>query len=255
MHADDSTRLIDLIRNGERILVFTGAGISTDSGIPDYRGPNGVWKTRKPVYYNDFMQNESARFDYWNYKLESWIDFGDAAPNAVHNAIFDIEKAGKLLMLVTQNVDGLHTRAGSSSARLIEIHGTNHEAECQTCGDRQPAGPIYLQFQKLQRIPTCKCGGILKPATISFGQSLREGDIDAAFEAARTCDLVISLGSTLSVNPAASIPEMAASQGVPYVIINRGRTEHDGSPDVTLRIDGSVSTIFPKAVKNALCAS
>src|SRR2546430_13606357 len=122
--------LIELLRAGQKILIFTGAGISTSSGIPDFRGPEGVWKKRQPVYYHDFMRSEAARVEHWDYKLEAWPAFRAAQPNAAHAAIVQLERAGKLLALVTQNIDGLHARAGTSAARLIELHGTNDLIEC-----------------------------------------------------------------------------------------------------------------------------
>lgn len=237
------------------MLVFTGAGISTGSGIPDFRGPGGVWSRRKPVYYDDFMRSEAARFEFWDFKLEGWEAYRDAQPNAAHCAIADIERAGKLLMLVTQNIDGLHTKAGSTAERLVEIHGTNLLVECQTCGRRSAPEPHFEHFRKTRRSPRCECGGLLKPATISFGQNLRSEDLDRAEAAAWKADLVLALGSTLSVYPAAEIPLLAARRGAPYVIINRGVTEHDDRPEVTLRLEGDVVEILPPAVKAALATT
>lgn len=245
-------QLTDHIIAGKRILVFTGAGISTGSGIADYRGPQGVWKTRQPVYYQDFMSNERSRWEYWDYKLEGWESFRGAKPNVVHDAIVALEKAGKVEQVLTQNVDGLHKLAGTSPEKLVEIHGSNLEVECQSCGRFTEPEPLYEEFKKTQKAPRCPCGGFWKPATISFGQNLRDADIDSALKAAQNADLVISLGSTLSVNPAASFPLMAAERGVPYIIINRGDTAHDGLPEVTLRLDGDVNALFPPAVEAAL---
>ncbi len=245
-------RLVALLRAAKRILIFTGAGISTGSCIPDFRGPQGVWKRRQPVYYNDFMTSESARIEHWDYKLEGWPSFRDARPNATHEAIARLERADKLLMVVTQNIDGLHSRAGTSSARLVELHGTNSFVECQSCGELTEPAPHFEQFRKNRRPPTCDCGGFLKPATISFGQNLRPTDVERAEKAARECDFVVALGSTLSVYPASQIPLLAASHRVPYVIINRGPTDHDALADVTLRIEGDVAEIFPPAVTRAI---
>jgi len=235
------------------MLIFTGAGISTRSGIPDYRGPSGVWKTRQPVYYQDFMDSEAARIEYWDQKLEGWEGFKDAEPNAVHNAIADLEQAGKILRVVTQNIDGLHAKAGTSQERLVELHGTNLLTECQTCGACSDPDPHFAAFKETGKAPLCRhCNGYLKPATISFGQDLREHDLQEAAWAAENCDLVIALGSTLSVHPAASFPLMAAQRGVPYVIINRGQTDHDQLASVSLRLEGDVVEIFPPAVSAAL---
>ena len=248
----DKEQLIEHLRAGTNILVFTGAGISTGSGIPDFRGPDGVWKRRQPVYYHDFMRSEAARVEHWEYKLEAWAAFREARPNASHAAIVRLERAGRVRAVVTQNIDGLHARAGTSAERLVELHGTNSLIECQTCGRRSAPEPHFEHFRKTRRPPVCDCGGFLKPATISFGQNLRNEDLERAEAAAKAAELVLALGSTLSVYPAANIPLLAAAQGAPYVIINRGATEHDGLPEVTLRLEGDVAEIFPAAVAAAL---
>ena len=251
---DDSPagRLADYLRPSAKILVFTGAGISTGSGIPDFRGPDGVWKRRQPVYYQDFMTSAAARIEHWDYKLEGWAAFRDARPNAAHRAVVDLEHAGKLLMLVTQNIDGLHSKAGTSRDRLVEIHGTNSLVECQSCHQLSDPERHFQSFAKTRQPPCCSCGGFLKPATISFGQNLRTEDLRRADHAAEAADLVIALGSTLSVYPAAAIPLAAAKRGAPYVVINRGPTEHDVYPEVALRIEGDVGEVFPQAVAAAL---
>lgn len=242
------------LRESKRILVFTGAGISTGSGIPDFRGPDGVWKRRQPVYYHEFMRSEAARIEHWDYKLEGWAAFRDAKPNATHEAVARLERAGRLLMVVTQNIDGLHHRAGTSTEKLVEIHGTNSLVECQSCGGLSDPDPHFEVFRKTHRPPVCECGGFLKPATISFGQDLREKDLERAERAARETDLVVALGSTLSVYPANRIPLLAAQRGASYVIINRGPTEHDALREVTLRLQGDVAEIFPLTVNAALAS-
>src|SRR5262245_49181119 len=244
--------LAEYLRASSAILIFTGAGISTGSGIPDFRGPNGVWKRRQPVYYQDFMSSEAARVEHWDYKLEGWEGFRSAQPNDVHRAIVRLEDAGKILLVATQNIDGLHALAGTSPARLVELHGTNSLVECQTCGWRDDPAPHFEFFRAHRQTPRCRCGGFLKPATISFGQSLVPEDLARAEAAANQTDLIVALGSTLSVYPAAAFPLMAARRGVPYIIINRGPTEHDSEPGVTLRLEGDVCEIFPPAVATAL---
>jgi NAD-dependent deacetylase len=245
-------RLVKLLRAGKRILVFTGAGISTGSGIPDFRGPEGVWKRRQPVYYHDFMRSEAARIEHWDYKLEGWTGFRDARPNATHEAIVRLEKEGKVRAVVTQNIDGLHERAGTVPELLVELHGTNSFVECQSCGKRSDPEAHFKYFRETRQPPVCECGGFLKPATISFGQNLRNEDLERAHQGAKEADLVLALGSTLSVYPAADIPLIAARRGAPYVIINRGETEHDGMAEVTLRIEGDVGAVLPGAVEEAL---
>lgn len=249
---DELKTLSTLIAASDRILVFTGAGISTASGIPDYRGPQGVWKTRRPVYYHEFMESEEHRKAYWQQKMEDAASWGSAGPNEVHAAIVALEQAGKVEMVVTQNVDGLHAVAGTSADRLVEIHGTNRKVECQSCGERTEPEPHFQSFAATGECPVCHCGGILKPATISFGQDLRADELARAFGAADRCDLVLALGSTLAVHPAASIPLYAAERGAPYVIVNQGVTDHDQLSVVTLRIEGDVVAIIPDAIAAAL---
>ena len=245
-------RLVERLRAATQILIFSGAGVSTASGIPDFRGPNGVWTRRRPVYYDEFLASEAARVEYWDYKLETWEIYQQAQPNAVHHAVVALERADKLLAVVTQNVDGLHRRAGTTAQRLVELHGTDLVVECQTCHASSQPMAHFNRFRATRSAPRCECGGLLKSATISFGQSLRPADIDRAAAAARRADLVVALGSTLSVYPAASIPLLAAERGTPYVIVNRGATDHDGHDAVTLRLDGDVTEIFPDAVAETL---
>ena len=245
-------RLVDHIREASRILIFTGAGISTASGIRDFRGPEGVWKTRTPVYIQDFIDSEAARTESWDQKQEAWEAFKSAKPNAVHTRIAQLERAGKIEAVVTQNIDGLHARAGTSRGRLVELHGTNAEVVCLSCGVRSDPDPHIARFRATGSAPRCACGGLLKAATISFGQTLREEDLARAATAVANADLSIAMGSTLSVHPAASFPLLAAEKGAPYVIINRGPTDHDGIPSVSLRLEGDVTRIFPPVVECAI---
>jgi NAD-dependent deacetylase len=249
---EDRDKLVDYLRNSRRILIFTGAGISTGSGIPDFRGPNGVWTRRKPVYYQDFMNSESARIEYWEYKLEAWPALSAAQPNPIHHAIVKLENAGKVMAVLTQNIDGLHARAGSRPETLVELHGTNLLVECQMCGWPSDPEPHFAQFRLNRQPPLCHCGGFLKPATISFGQPLDQKVLAQATEASRRADLVIALGSTLSVYPAASFPLSAANRGIPYVIINRGATDHDNHKCVSLRMEGEIAEIFPSASESCV---
>ena len=248
---DDVAALGRLIADAERILVFTGAGISTASGIPDYRGPQGVWNTRRPVQYQDFMTSAEARLTSWRQKLEDHDELAGAGPNAAHIAAVELERAGKLLMLVTQNVDGLHAVAGTSPDRLVEIHGTARLVECQTCVARDDAADALAEFRRTGVPPECGCGGYLKAATISFGQPMRPADVVRAMTAADRADLAISLGSSLVVYPAADIPIRATAHGAPYASVNLGPTDHDGDHRVTLRIEGDVTDVFPAAVAHA----
>lgn len=250
MTVSKTTAFADLLRKSERVLVFTGAGISTGSGIPDFRGPQGVWKKRQPVYFQDFVASEDSRIEHWDYKLEGWEGFKNARPNAAHDALVSLEKTGKLLLLVTQNIDGLHHAAGQSPEKVIEIHGTNRLVECLECGELSDPDPAFADFKKNRRCPRCRCGGFLKAATISFGQAMPQEKLGRALEAAGEADLVVAAGSSLSVEPAASIPLSAARRGTPYVIINQGETAHDEL--ATLRIEGDVSVILPKAIEEIM---
>jgi NAD-dependent deacetylase len=248
--ANDIPELADLIETAKAILIVTGAGVSTEAGIPDFRGPEGVWKTQRPVDYWDFLASEESRILYWDQKVLAAETIGPAEPGSVHRACVDLEKAGKLEAIVTQNIDGLHTMAGSQD--VIEVHGTGREAVCLDCGDQTPIEPHLEAFTDTRVPPRCDCGGLLKPATISFGQPLDPVTLSKAMRAADACDLVIAMGTTLLVYPAADIPLQAASRSVPYVIINQGTTEHDGLRQVTLRIEAPVGPTFSTAVADAL---
>ena len=246
------SELAALIAEANAILVVTGAGVSTDSGIPDFRGPSGVWKTQRPVMFQDFVDDPELRIEYWDQKLAAAAAFNEAQPGSVHHSCVELETAGKLHTLVTQNVDGLHAAAGTTKAKLVEVHGTAMEVSCLDCGERSPTQPHLDSFVETREAPICHCGGLLKPATISFGQQLDPMTMYRAQLAAEEADLVIALGTTLSVYPAAEVPLLAARRGVPYAIINRGETDHDTSPFLTLRIDANVSDTFPSAVTQAL---
>jgi NAD-dependent deacetylase len=242
--------LSTLIADADAILIVTGAGVSTETGIPDFRGPQGVWNTQRPVMYQDFLANEEDRITYWHQKVLAASTIEVAKPGAVHQACVVLEGAGKLEAIVTQNIDGLHTIAGSKN--VVEVHGTGREAVCLTCQVRSPVVPHLEAFTASHVPPRCECGGLLKPATISFGQQLDSKVMYEATQAAEACDLVIAMGTTLSVYPAAEIPLVAARRGVPYVIINQGDTEHDALPYVTLRIEAPVGPTFSHAVTEAL---
>lgn len=243
----DLSEIGKAVRGAERILVFTGAGMSTGSGIPDFRGPQGVWKKRRPVMIDEFLSSERARCEYWDYKLEGYEAFQRAEPNAAHRALVRLERTGRLLGLITQNVDGLHSRAGNCEDKLIEIHGTNRKVACLNClVESDPTEPFRF-FETTGKPPVCRlCGGWLKPATISFGQALREEDIQRSRAWASEADFVMALGSTLSVYPAASFPLLAKESGACYLVVNRGATDHDGLAD--FRLDGDLVELVPQVV-------
>lgn len=242
------------LAQARQILVFTGAGLSTGSGIADFRGPQGVWKRRQPVYFDDFLANEASRIEHWTYKLEGYESFCQARPNAAHRALYRLEQRGQLLVLVTQNIDGLHHQAGHQEDRVLELHGTNRLVECVGqglgCGYRAPADWAYRFFERERRCPTCpECGGWVKTATVSFGQAMPAELMERALAAAEVCDLVLALGSTLSVYPAASVPLHAARRGVPYVVINQGPTDHDSL--ASLRLEADLCELLPRLLEPA----
>ena len=236
------------LRDAERVTVLTGAGISTDSGIPDYRGPNGVW-TRNPeaartATLQDYLADPEVRRRSWANRKDHPV--WTAEPNAGHRALADLEKSGKLVALVTQNIDGLHQRAGSSN--VIEVHGTVHWAECLTCMVRTPMAEELARVSDDEPDPPCRqCGGILKSATISFGQRLDNDVLDAAARAAMECDLFLAVGSSLSVRPAAGLCDVAVESGARLVVINAEETPYDGIADAVLR--EPIGEILPALVK------
>jgi NAD-dependent deacetylase len=244
-------RFVELLARAGRVLAFTGAGISTGSNIPDFRGPDGVWRTRVPVELPAFVRSEAARIEYWSWKLEGHPHFRDARPNAAHLALVTLEAHGKLEALVTQNVDGLHRAAGTTPERLVELHGTNSEAVCLDCGVREPVARCMDDFARSGRPPRCtSCNGVMKPGVVMFGQALEPEDLRRARAAAERADLVIALGSSLVVTPAANVPLIAARRRVPYVIVNRGATPHDSI--ATLTLDADVGVVLPAVVRAAL---
>ena len=214
-------------------VIFTGAGMSTESGIPDFRSPGGIWAKYQPVYYADFVNSEEARHEYWRQKCEAHQEFSAATPNVGHTTLADWEKHGWLRGVITQNIDGLHQRAGNE--QVLELHGTARQAECMQCHKREPIEPWVNFFLENDRAPECPaCGGPLKHATISFGQALDRETIERATNWMEQADLVMALGSSLVVHPAAGLPELAASRGARLIIINRDPTPLDSVADLVL---------------------
>jgi NAD-dependent deacetylase len=256
MDGEDLERARALVGRSERIVVLTGAGISTDSGIQDFRGPSGLWTknpaAEKAATLQAYMQDPEVRRQAWQNRLTSplWA----AEPNAGHRALVALERAGRLDTLVTQNIDGLHQKAGTDPARLVEIHGNSSEIVCLDCEHRQPAGHVHDRVRAGDPDPTCLetqadgsiCGGMLKSATISFGQSLVARDLRRAEAAAAGCDLLLAVGSTLGVYPAAGLVPIAAHAGAAVVIVNGGPTELDSLADVV--VNGSISELLTAMV-------
>lgn len=212
-----------LISESKRILFFTGAGISTESGISDYRSQGGVYERYQPVTIQEFLADEESRIKFWQRKKDFYAQLASAQPNAAHQAITKLEQAGKLKGVITQNIDGLHQAAGTRN--VLELHGTNLEIICLSCKKIEPYTKVETRLKQGEKIPLCKsCGGLLKTNTISFGQALDGDVLKRAFEWARDSDLLIAVGSTLVVEPAASIPRRAKEYGAKLVIINRETT-------------------------------
>jgi len=242
-----------LVRASARIVALTGAGISTESGIPDFRGPSGVW-TKDPAAeklstLEHYMGDAEVRRRSWQARLrhQAW----EAKPNPGHAALVALERAGRLQTLLTQNIDGLHQRAGSSPARVVEIHGTVHEVVCMSCAERGPMQPVLERVRAGEDDPACKgCGGILKSATISFGQALVEADLRRAEVAARNCDMLLAIGSSLGVYPIAGVVPLAKHAGARIVIVNGTPTDMDPLADYVLR--GKIGEILPRIVAEAV---
>jgi NAD-dependent deacetylase len=237
------------VAEAERVVVLTGAGISTESGIPDFRGKDGLWtknpEAMKLSTIQHYLADTEVRKQSWQGRLApgNWR----AEPNAGHAALVELERRGQLHTLVTQNVDGLHQKAGTHHDRVVEIHGTMQEFVCMDCGDRGPIDGVLDRVRNGEEDPCCHgCSGILKTATISFGQSLVAEDLDRAFKAATQCDLLLAVGTTLSVYPIADMVPRARAQGARIVILNGDPTDLDDHAGVVLR--GQIGDVLPQVV-------
>lgn len=236
----------NVVAGGQRIVVLTGAGISTDSRIPDYRGPNGVWtrnpQAEKASTIQNYVADPEVRRAAWRNRLDSpvWA----AEPNPGHRALLALERGRRLELLITQNVDGLHHAAGSDPERIVEVHGTVREVQCLSCSYRANMQVALDRVRQGEEDPPCpECGGMLKSATISFGQSLVQEDLIRAQAAAETCDVMLAVGTTLGVFPIANVVPLAKSTGASVVILNGSPTEMDDLADVVVR--GSISELLP----------
>lgn len=247
--ADDVQLAATLVAAAQRVVVLTGAGISTDSGIPDFRGPNGVWTknpaAEKMATLQHYVADPEVRKAAWQNRLHSpnW----KAQPNVGHRALAEFERSGRLHALITQNVDGLHQAAGSDPARVIEIHGTVREVVCLACDERAPMERALARVEAGEEDPPCRsCGGILKSATISFGQSLVMEDLARADQAARACDLMLAIGTTLAVYPIADVVPVAKRAGASVIILNGEPTAMDSLADVVLQ--ASIGEVLPSVL-------
>jgi NAD-dependent deacetylase len=226
-------KIAEFLCRSTRAIAFTGAGISTESGIADFRSPGGIWSRYKPVLFRDFLSSEEARRRYWKMKKDGYYELKTAKPNDGHRALARLEAEGKIIALITQNIDGLHQDAGSR--RVLELHGTSRYCLCLQCQARFDSDEIQRRLESGVEIPLCdSCGGLIKSATISFGQSLPADVLAEAFDLSMSTDLVIALGSSLVVEPAASIPLQAKNNGACLVIVNHSETPLDGLADVVV---------------------
>ncbi len=240
---EGSLLLADLIGAAHRVVIFTGAGISTESGIPDFRGPSAVWKKMEPIYYDDFVASEDARLEDWRRRFHFNREVAAAEPNIAHRAIAKLVAGGKVTAVITQNIDGLHQRAGVPSEYLIEIHGNATRAACLECDEHHDLAEVEAEIGRTGRAPLCRtCGGLVKAAVISFGQAMPVRAMMRAEHAIQRSDLFVAVGSSLQVQPAASLPMAAKYSGSNLVIVNADPTPLDAIADHVLR--GPIGKVF-----------
>ena len=231
-------RLREMLDESQRAVVFTGAGISTESGIPDFRSPGGIWENNRPIDFSEFVASEAMRRESWRRKFTIDSTIKQALPNAGHQAISRLVSSGKVSSVITQNIDGLHQLSGVPGAQVIELHGNTTYAKCLDCGERYELAPIREAFLEDETLPLCgQCNGIIKTATISFGQAMPVLEMQRAEEETRACDLFIAIGSSLVVYPAAGFPGLARRVGARLVILNRDPTDQDASADLVLNLE------------------
>jgi NAD-dependent deacetylase len=227
--------LTELLRNARRAVVFTGAGISTESGIPDFRSPGGIWTKMMPVQFQDYVADPEARRVSWERRFEMETTWNAVRPNAGHLAVAELVRRGIVSAVITQNIDNLHQAAGVPESQVIELHGNTRYAKCLTCNARVEIADIRSHFDRHGQAPDCKfCSGIIKTATISFGQAMPEAEMARAQEASLAADFFLSAGSSLVVYPAAAFPLVAKRAGATYAILNREQTEQDPYADLVL---------------------
>jgi NAD-dependent deacetylase len=231
-------RLRTMIGASERMVVFTGAGISTESGIPDFRSPGGIWTKNRPIDFGEFISSEETRRESWRRKFNLDPTMRQARPNAGHKAIAQWVENGKISAVITQNIDGLHQVSGVPDEQVIEIHGNATYATCLDCAERYELEPIRARFEIDETLPLCtRCNGIIKTATISFGQAMPEQAMMLAQEESCACDLFMTIGSSLVVYPAAGLPLLAQRAGASLVILNRDPTDQDTVADLVLNLE------------------
>jgi len=253
---EDIDAVADMVLESKRLVVFTGAGVSTESGVSDFRSPGGIWDRFDPseLNYQTFMASEAGRERYWQFSRALWPEIALAQPNPGHHAIAEFHRLGRLECVITQNIDNLHQRSGVPAEKVIELHGTMKWVNCLECGQSYPLEQIQAWLDAGTKVPRCdSCGGIIKPATVSFGQPMPERETRQAESAAAASDLFLSVGSSLVIYPAAQMPLIAKVSGAKLVIINLTPTPHDGHADIVInQKTGPVLSAIAERVKAKL---
>ncbi len=235
------------IAKGGKNIVFTGAGISTESGIPDFRSKGGIWDKYRPIYFDDFMSSKTARIEYWKRKVAFYPDLVKAKPNPAHRAVTELYKMDLLEALITQNVDGLHQESGIPDDKVIELHGNTRRARCMSCKKTVSLDEVHRRIEQGDPAPECDCGGYLKSDTISFGQAMPVDEVEKATDLSRNADFFMVIGSTLLVHPAAAMPGYATKKGSFLTILNLSETPYDDASDVLIK--GKAGEVLPVIVK------
>ncbi len=235
------------IKEGGKNVIFTGAGISTESGIPDYRSQGGIWDKFRPVYFDEFMSSKKSRVEYWRRCVQLYQGITKAEPNAAHISLARLNEMGLLQAVVTQNIDGLHQASGLPDDKIVELHGNTCRIRCMSCQKISPIDEVQQRLTTGDPAPECECGGFLKPDTISFGQSMPVAEVEKSVILSRECDFFLIVGSTLLVQPAAQMPVYAKNNGAFLAIINLSETPCDDMCDVLMR--GKAGEILQQIVR------
>ena len=245
---DTYSKIIDLIKASEQTVILTGAGVRTESGLPDFRSDNGFWTKNKPIQFNDFVASEEQQMLSWERNIELHALLKNTAPNIGHKFIAKVINKKNRNFLITQNIDGLHQKSGIPDNKIIEIHGSAIEAKCIECEEKQNILDFHAAIKKKISLPKCsKCDGIVKVATISFGQPMNKSDMASASKISSECDLMIVMGSSLQVMPAGQLPSLAMQSGSKVIIFNREKTSYDSFADIV--INDELKNICSKLIK------
>jgi NAD-dependent deacetylase len=244
---DAISQIANKIKQGGKNVVFTGAGISTESGIPDYRSQGGIWDKFRPVYFDEFMSSKDSREEYWRRWVDLYQGIVEARPNAAHMALARLQQMGLLQAVITQNIDGLHQASGLADENIIELHGNTCRIRCMSCRNIVPIADVQQRLAAGDMAPECECGGYLKPDTISFGQAMPVAEVEKAGTLSQGCDFFLVVGSTLLVQPAAHMPIYAKNRGAFLAIINLSETPCDEMCDVLIR--GKAGEVLHQIVK------